>query len=1137
MKQTNNAIKFLMAQYRAIFKNANIAMVAAIAAAALASGQAQAAAGDLEKANWAGLDGEVKVGKGAPTYSGSLSLAADAEAFVENNNKLTLKIIAGDAHVINGHDNNTGGFTATKGTLDIAGSAGVDETKLEVGKKSGATVTFKDISVTKGTLALTNGTINAETITLGDTSKLTMADGLVAADSIKLEKGATVEITKGDLGKTDKTITVAKGAKIDTKAASTAIDNAKVLGNLEVSGTVNVDTSKGMKIEGVTNFLSGSTFVSKGATAFVKGGSIDDDATLTVEAGSDIRIGEATLTLSSANLKKLLSGTKVQSMTDKKAVVQLNDTTTKDNALNLATTDIIGADNGAVSTKLAKQGSNGALTVKGDYAKYAGENKIDGQEGVTLSFKGLTVGKDNAVSFNKGGISVSESLAIKDKKALTLDSGNALTLDGASGSVAAESVTIGSTQANASLTVKNGTWTLPAITVTKGKAEVAENATLKVNGALTAKTEAALVVNGGTVDVQGDGSLVLASAAAKTVQLTKGGVLKLDAADIIKDNKFNSTNIVKSSISGDGSTVIVVSGGKLTKEQFDTFYTDAGFGGVFDMDVEIDVKGELTTDNAVKGLKTDAYNDKTLNVADASKNSITAAYSVGNVNVKAPEDVKLAKGGSLILNNANAEGINGNFVTKQSGSGTAVGGVEFGVAGNSLTLVGAGNIAAITATADNNGKVVIGQGGEAATAGAVTVIAGNSIGGTGKQINDLTLNAGSSLKVESGDVFTVNLNSQPGTVVDVKGNITTNDLLFVGDSLKANTLELTSGSGNTANENLIAGGAKVELGTLKLADKQLLEIGQNSQNPDNSSTATVYAGTLDLNTGAVFVDPTSTVGYSLLAVNKLSGTVTGNQAGTLNGTVTVGNNGVFGVGFDNEQELVDMLSKYTDGNGALKDFKSALVLDKNVTLSKTTDGLTVDPSASSAKATPGKIEFKSGSALVITDEVYGVDSDGNKTGAAIKFTGGTVNLDPNSKLVVVGDFSGADKSFKVFDGATTFSGSMIIESANSLLSGSITNNGTVGLSFSRENADKLGAFADASAPVREVLYGKLSGDIKGKGLGFDLISSDVATSTLSGAVADAAAHAATYAGAQQAAVVSVTTMADAMFGRVWLRRR
>ena len=109
---------------------------------------------------------------------------------------------------------------------------------------------------------------------------------------------------------------------------------------------------------------------------------------------------------------------------------------------------------------------------------------------------------------------------------------------------------------------------------------------------------------------------------------------------------------------------------------------------------------------------------------------------------------------------------------------------------------------------------------------------------------------------------------------------------------------------------------------------------------------------------------------------------------------------------------------------------------------------------------------------------------------------------------------------------------MKIESANGLLTGTLdSGNGTVGLDFSREKAEELGAFADASAPVRELLFGKLSGDVKGKGLGFDLIS-DVATGSLSGVVADAAAHAATYAGAQQAAVVSVTTMADAMFGRV-----
>ena len=1132
-----------MAQYRAIFKNANIAMVAAIAAAALASGQAQAAKGQTftndsfkDAAVEVTMDGTDTADDTLGKYKNfTISGGTDAQAFT-NAQANVLTVTSGkdaSGSVFKGKTQDaTGTITLANTSLVIAGSAdNSGDAVVKIGEgTSGAAVTLGSVTAEKGTLEVVKGSLTAGTLTLNNKALIKLTDGDVSADSMTLESGSVVDITKGSLGKADKTITIAAGAKIDTQATDNT--QAKVLGNLDVSGTLNVANGKAIKIEGAADFQSGSTFVSSGTTVLAKGGSIDDKATLTVGTGSDIRIGEATLTLSSANLKKLLGGAtaKVQNMNDKHAVVQLNDTTTRENPLDLAKTLILGEDNGAVSTKLVKQG-DGSLTVQGGYAQYAGENKIDGQAGVTLSFKGLTVGKDNDVTFNKGGISVSESLAITGNKALITDSGNALTLDGTTGTVDAKCVTIGSSKAEASLTVKNGTWTLPALTVTSGAATVEDQATLKVNGALTATKEAQLVVNGGTVDVQGSGSLVLKGAAKNTVKLSKGGVLKIDAADILKGTEFVDTNFAKGSVSGDGSTVIVVAGGKLTSDEFETFYGETGFGGVFDMDVEIDVKGELTTDSVLPGLKTDAYNNKTLNVATADKNNITAAFSVGNVNVKAKQDVKLAAGGSLILNNANAEGIKGNFVTKQSDAGTAVGGVEFGHADNSLTLVGAGKIAAITATADKNGKVVIGQGGEAATAGAVTVIAGNSIGGTGKQINDLTLNAGSSLKVESGDVFTVNLDSQAGTVVDVKGGITTNDLHFIGTSLKANSLELTTGSGNTANENLIAGGAKVELGTLKLADKQLLEIGQNSQNPDNSSTASVYAGTLDLNTGAVFVDPTSSVGYSLLAVNNLSGTVTGNQAGTLNGTVTVGNNGVFGVGFDNEQELVDMLSKYTDGNGALKDFKSALVLDKNVTLSKTTDGLTVDPSASSAKATPGKIEFKSGSALVITDEVYGVDSDGNKTGAAIKFTGGTVNLDPNSKLVVVGDFSGADKSFKVFDGAATVSGSMTIESANGLLTGSTKDNGTAGLTFSRENADKLGAFADASAPVREVLYGKLSGDIKGKGLGFDLIS-DVATSTLSGAVADAAAHAATYAGAQQAAVVSVTTMADAMFGRV-----
>ena len=71
MKQTNNAIKFLMAQYRAIFKNANIAMVAAMAAAALSAGAANAAtANDVnleDKAEW---DAALTAGNGTIQITG-----------------------------------------------------------------------------------------------------------------------------------------------------------------------------------------------------------------------------------------------------------------------------------------------------------------------------------------------------------------------------------------------------------------------------------------------------------------------------------------------------------------------------------------------------------------------------------------------------------------------------------------------------------------------------------------------------------------------------------------------------------------------------------------------------------------------------------------------------------------------------------------------------------------------------------------------------------------------------------------------------------------------------------------------------------------------------------------------------------
>ena len=196
MKQTNNAIKFLMAQYRAIFKNANIAMVAAIAAAALAAGQAQA--GDnLQLKGWESLSGNKTAGNASTTDFNQVELTATADTPVVNSNEFTLTIKEAANHAINGNGSNKGGFTAEKGSLEIQGNGAVDATALTIGGTNTAAVTLKDVSVTKGTLTVKSGsltTVGENGIVLGDASKLATADdsSSIVTDKIELQKGSTL---------------------------------------------------------------------------------------------------------------------------------------------------------------------------------------------------------------------------------------------------------------------------------------------------------------------------------------------------------------------------------------------------------------------------------------------------------------------------------------------------------------------------------------------------------------------------------------------------------------------------------------------------------------------------------------------------------------------------------------------------------------------------------------------------------------------------------------------------------------------------------------------------------------------------------------------------------------------------------
>ena len=125
-----------MAQYRAIFKNANIAMVAAMAAATLAAGQAQAATptpaaktnlenAALNSALGSAADGaEIVVdGTGVEGQSYKDLIITGTTAGVTFAEKpFILTITSGAGHKFDGTQSHADKITAKGATLNIAGS-------------------------------------------------------------------------------------------------------------------------------------------------------------------------------------------------------------------------------------------------------------------------------------------------------------------------------------------------------------------------------------------------------------------------------------------------------------------------------------------------------------------------------------------------------------------------------------------------------------------------------------------------------------------------------------------------------------------------------------------------------------------------------------------------------------------------------------------------------------------------------------------------------------------------------------------------------------------------------------------------------------------------------------------------------
>ena len=277
MKQTNNAIKFLMAQYRAVFKHAYLASLGAslVAATALLSAPAAAAAPPQGPTPATAMDNdafkafaeqELVIGdKSSKNNALTLTAALEDSASTKDVN-ITLK--GGESTFVGVPEVSAtpGPAAPAKTNLNLSAAnmtiEGADtKTKLTVGDgKTKLDVKLKSLTVTKGTLEISSAaanktTLEAGTITLGK-----------ASDASPVTQDALVNIGAGGvLGKSGAEITVNTTAKVTASGA-----DAKLVGNVVISGgTVVADES--MTIDGNLTANAGALTTSNGNTATVTG--------------------------------------------------------------------------------------------------------------------------------------------------------------------------------------------------------------------------------------------------------------------------------------------------------------------------------------------------------------------------------------------------------------------------------------------------------------------------------------------------------------------------------------------------------------------------------------------------------------------------------------------------------------------------------------------------------------------------------------------------------------------------------------------------------------------------------------------------------------------------------------------------
>ena len=1148
---------------------------------------------DIKIADGGGDDAALKIGgtKGNITVAvnditvtkGTLAISRAAATAAKSGATVTAKDV-----VVGGTAGSTATVTIDKfGTLssdtlsvrDAAAITVADSGLLKAGTLNMSSGSLTTSGKVEGdTINVTGGTVTfaANTGILGsDTSSVTISGGTVTATKAGAIKGSSVDIQGG-------TFTLTEGLTIGSAEGTVDVKG----------GAFDVKTTKKLTFVGTSNLTGGTITTTDAGELVFKGNATISGTTLTLgdNAVTNIETDSTTKT-STLNVSAATFGTLVKADTQKikvtttaaneTAVLRFTDT---DTAINLTKTGGVGVlkddGTGLAATNFATKVGDGVFAVSAAKAEYKKDifAPADAANTVRIVADELTVGENSftitAFKDTDTLLQVGKTLTVGDgSKNLTISKGK-VDLEGVEGSkdnsVAAGKITLGvKTTSAGNLNVTAGEWTVKGLEIISGAATVANKAVLKVTGDLTTTNANGKLVGDDSAIIDASGVVKL-TLAGQGAELKNTSTLILDKADVF-DGSGNviQANYADGAVTGSANSTINIMDGKelatISREKFQEFTKKAAFKGLWGVKVDGLVPENTTemniggNDNAlIPGVGT-GYENVQAKV-DGTK-PIDNNYSAGSVVLSSGDSLAIGTG-SMSLQNANAHDKDGMFVSKPGANPTdkaTLAGVNFGTgstADSSLTLQGSGKIGAITADAAGSGSVTFGAG--AGKTGNVDVE--GKIGAAGAELAML-VNNGSTVSVKGGDVFAHEINLNGGSF-NVAGN-----KLVLGDGQTfdaqtdeglASTIDgnLTAGelkfATNTTGSVAIAGNAVVDLGTLTGASGIKINVGNDTD--EVSGSATLLADKLELASATLNIDPAYTLPYASAIVQDLSGA----SGDTLDGHVNVGNNALFAVGFDTKAEVDAVLGSLIKDGHFTKPAQPAPGPGTRSAVNPPDADVVVSPNAvvlnqaikfganggiyvgtGSDVAGNNTLQVDSGSALVITDGAFKVNpTTGQKTGAAITADGttGTATIAQGAKLVLVGAFNGADNELEILSGFTDPTTALekftVSVGGSNLLEAKWTTGGKLDVSLT-QNKDKLAAaFAGASTPVKQFMLDMLDGTkfAFSTEAGYQLI--DSLAKAENGVVADAAAHAATYAGAQQAAVASVTTMADAMFGRV-----